>query len=97
MNIYVGNIDGQVSESDLHDLFTSFGEVGKVSIVRDRHGISKGFGFVEMPSEDEANSAIERLNRTLFLDRTLDVNESSPSTFRRGHTRSKSRPNRSKR
>ena len=91
MNIYVGNIDSIVKENEIHELFSSFGQVSKVTIVRDRHGISKGFGFVEMPSQLEADSAINGLNRMVFRDRTLDVSESSPKGAKIGRDKKKPR------
>ncbi len=78
MNIYVGNLDKAVTENMVRDLFASFGEVSKVAIMQDRHGVPKGFAFVEMPADNEALSAIENLNRTTLLDRTLDITESQP-------------------
>lgn len=91
MNIYVGNLEGKVTEDEIRSLFARFGKVSKVVIMSDRHGISKGFGFVEMSSDDEANSAIEGLNRTLLHDRTLDINQSSSLTNKGGRNRAKSR------
>ena len=90
MNIYVGNLDRGVTEDEIRNLFAPFGEVSKVAIMTDRNGVSKGFGFVEMPSENKANSAIESLNRTLLYDRTLDLSQSSPLTGKGGRNRAKS-------
>jgi RNA recognition motif-containing protein len=73
MRIYVGNLDAGVTEDMLKNLFSPFGEVGKVTLDHDRRGVSKGFGFVEMPAADAAEAAVSGLNRTLFHDRTLDV------------------------
>ena len=97
MNIYVGNLDRDVTEEMVRGLFARFGEVDKVAIMHDRHGISKGFAFVEMPSEDEGNSAIEGLNRTLLLDRTLDITSSPPPGGKHGGSSAKSRPQRFRR
>ena len=97
MNIYVGNLDRDVTEEMVRSLFAHFGEVGKVAIMHDRRGISKGFAFVEMPAEVEANSAITGLNRTLLLDRTLDISQSAPPGGKRGGSKTKSRPQRSRR
>ena len=97
MNIYVGNLDRDVTEEMLRSLFARFGEVGKVAIMHDRHSISKGFAFIEMPSENEARSAIEGLNRTLFLDRTLDITESQPPGGKHGGNKIKSSPKRIRR
>ena len=97
MNIYVGNLDGEVNEDEVRKLFARFGEVSTVAIMRDRHGISKGFGFVEMPVEIEANAAIESLNRTLLHDRTLDIGQSLPPAGKGGRNKAKSRPARFRR
>jgi len=97
MNIFVGNLNGEVTNDLIRVLFAPFGEVSKVALMHDRHGISKGFAFVEMPVEDEAVSAIEKLNRTLFLDRTLDISQSAPPPRKGGRVNVKSRPARFKR
>ena len=97
MNIYVGNLDRDVTEEMLRSLFSRFGEVGKVSLMHDRHGISKGFAFVEMPVENEGSLAIAGLNRTLFLDRTLDITKSQPLGGKRGGSKIKSGPKRTRR
>ena len=97
MNIYVGNLAREVTEDEIRNLFAPFGEVSTVAIMTDRNGISKGFGFAEMPSDNEANSAIESLNRTLLYDRTLDLSPSSPLTSKGGRNRAKSRHVRFKR
>ena len=96
MNIYIGNLDGDVTEETLRALFARFGEVGKVTLMTDRRGISKGFAFVEMPSQAEGSTAMENLNRTLLLDRTLDISESSPP-MGKGARKAKPRPSRPKR
>lgn len=92
MNIYVGNLDHDVTEEMIRSLFARFGEVGKVSIMHDRRGVTKGFAFVEMPVESEGHLAIEGLNRTLLLDRTLDITESQPPGGKHGGSNAKSRP-----
>ncbi len=96
MNIYVGNLDNDVNEEKLRSLFARFGEVGKVILMTDRRGISKGFAFVEMPAQIEGSAAIENLNRTLLLDRTLDISESAPP-MGKGARKAKPRPSRPKR
>lgn len=79
MNIYVGNLAWKAKKQDLIDLFEHFGTVSRAFIVRDkRTRRSKGFGFVEMDSEDAANAAIEALNNTVFLERAIVVNEANP-------------------
>ncbi len=97
MNIHVGNLDRDVTEEMLLSLFARFGEVGKVYLMHDRHGISKGFAFVEMPVESEGALAIDGLNRTLFHDRTLDITESQAGGGKRGGSKPKSVPKRPRR
>lgn len=79
MNIYVGNISYGISEEDLVNLFSSFGEVVSAKIITDREtGRSRGFSFVEMVNDDEAKKAIEALNGSEQEGRTLTVNEARP-------------------
>lgn len=76
MNIYVGSMSYSVTEEDLKEAFDAFGEVESVRIIKDMYsGRSKGFGFVEMPSKAEAQSAIDGLNGKELKGRTLNVNE----------------------
>ena len=76
MNIYVGNLSGEVTEDDLLEAFKEFGQVESVKIITERgSGESKGFGFVEMPAEAEAQSAINGLNGKELKGGTLKVNE----------------------
>lgn len=76
MNIYVGNLAFAAEEDELTDLFEQYGEVASVKIIIDREsGRSRGFGFVEMDDDDEAQSAIDALHQSEFLGRTLIVNE----------------------
>ena len=79
MDIYVGNLPWQSSEQELADSFGVFGTVEKATIITDRDsGRSKGFGFVTMNDNDEANAAIEGLNGADFGGRALKVNEARP-------------------
>lgn len=79
MNIYVGNLAWKTTRKDLRELFENFGEVNNAFIVRDKKTRrSRGFGFVEMALDDDARQAIEKLNNTVFLDRTILVNEAQP-------------------
>ena len=74
--VYVGNMNYATTENALRDLFTQYGEVASVNIIVDRYtGKAKGFGFVEMNTEEEARSAIEALNGFEFMGRQLRVNE----------------------
>ena len=84
MNIYVGNLSYEVNERDLKEAFTAYGQVETVKIILDNYtGRSKGFGFVEMPNNSEAQSAIEALNDKEFKGRALKVNTARPRTENR--------------
>ena len=79
MNIYVGNLSFDTSESDLQAAFASYGAVSTARIATDRDtGRARGFGFVEMSSQSEAQAAIAGLNGTELQGRTLTVNEAKP-------------------
>jgi RNA recognition motif-containing protein len=76
MRLYVGGLPYQTTEQDLIDLFSQSGEVASAVVITDRDtGRSKGFGFVEMNNDQEARSAIDRLNGTVMGERTITVNE----------------------
>ena len=84
MNIFVGNIAFTASEDDLRELFEQHGVVDKVHLITDRYtGRSRGFGFVEMPNDEEAKAAIDSLNSAALHDRPLTVNEARPREPRR--------------
>ncbi len=79
MNIYVGSLSYNVTEEDLKQAFEAFGEVETVKIIKDMYsGRSKGFGFVEMPGNSEAQSAIDDLNGKELKGRTISVNKARP-------------------
>lgn len=79
MNIYVGNLPYSTSGDDLRAAFEAYGQVSSANVVKDREsGESRGFGFVEMSSDDEARTAIEALNGKEFQGRTLKINEARP-------------------
>ena len=83
MNIYVGNLPFDVSEDDLQQTFAEFGTVDTVSIIKDKFsGRSKGFAFVEMGQQAEAQAAIDALNGKDMKGRALTVNEARPRTDR---------------
>ncbi|MHC4642962.1 MAG: RNA recognition motif domain-containing protein [Planctomycetota bacterium] len=85
MNIYVGNLAREVTEDDLREAFEAFGQVDTATVVKDRFsGESRGFGFVEMPSKDEAQAAITEMNEKDLKGRTINVNEARPKTNRGG-------------
>jgi len=77
MNIFVGSLPFKIEEGDLQTIFEEYGEVSAVRIITDKFsGRSKGFGFVEMPNDEEAKKAIEQLNGAELEGRTIVVNES---------------------
>lgn len=85
MNIFVASLDYGTQEDELRDIFEEFGTVDSVKIITDRDtGRSKGFGFVEMPNDDEANNAIAELNESDIHGRTIVVKEARPREDRRG-------------
>jgi len=85
MKIYVGNMSYEVTEEDLRVAFEQFGQIDSATIIKDKHsGQSKGFGFVEMSSKAEGQSAIEGLNGTELKGRLLNVNEARPRPENRG-------------
>ena len=79
MNIYVGNLSWGLKDQDLANLFAPYGEVSSAKIVMDKFTQrSKGFGFVEMPNDEQAQAAIAQLNGSEIEGRNLVVNESRP-------------------
>ncbi len=85
MNIHVGNLSGDVTEDDLKAAFEAFGQLASVNVIKDKFsGEPRGFGFIEMPSKDEAQSAIDGLNGTDLKGQSLNVNEAHPHTESRG-------------
>ena len=84
MNIYVGNLSRDVTEDDLKQAFEAFGQVESANVIKDKFsGESRGFGFVEMPSKNEAQSAIAGLNGKDLMGRVVSVNEARPRTENR--------------
>jgi RNA recognition motif-containing protein len=85
MNIYVGNLSFDAGESDVRQLFEAHGQVASVSIIEDKFtGRPRGFAFVEMAQDSEAQAAIAALNSKDFKGRPLTVNEARPRTENRG-------------
>ncbi len=79
MRIYVGNLSYETSENELREMFAPFGEIASLRIVTDRvSGRSKGFGFVEMASDEEAQAAMTGLNGKEIRGRAIVVNEARP-------------------
>jgi cold-inducible RNA-binding protein len=85
MNIYVGNLDFKVTEDELRQAFSAFGQVDNVTILKDRDtGQPRGFGFVEMSNNEEAQRAISEMNGSQLGSRALNVNEARPKEARAG-------------
>jgi RNA recognition motif-containing protein len=86
MNIYVGNLAYSVTEDELKDAFSTYGVVTSVKLITDKFsGQSKGFGFVEMEKNSEADTAIKQLNGTALKDRNITVNQAKPRGERSSH------------
>lgn len=85
MNIYVGNLAFEVTDDELRQLFAAYGDVETASVIKDRFsGESRGFGFVEMPSREDAMAAIAALNGTDLHGRDITVNEARPKAPKQG-------------
>lgn len=81
MKLYVGNLPYSVTDSDLRTAFSHYGQVGEVTMITDKFsGQSKGFGFVEMPNNSEADAAIKGLNETDLKGRNIKVNQAKPKS-----------------
>ncbi len=85
MNIYVGNLSYDATDEMIKEAFKSFGEVTSVRVIRDKYsGQSRGFGFVEMPQDGQAQTAIRGLNGKELLGKQMTVNEARARTDKRG-------------
>ena len=83
MKLYIGNLSYQTKEADLEGLFGAHGEVTSTQVISDRHtGRSRGFGFVEMASDDAGRAAVEACNGMNFMGRNITVNEARPQEDR---------------
>lgn len=80
--LYVGNLSYKVTEKELQELFGEFGEVAFAKVITRSDGRSKGFGFVEMAEEDHAKAAMEKLNQSTFMERTVVVSEAKEQEAR---------------
>ena len=79
MNIFVSNVSFKMRENHLREVFEKFGEVSSVKIIKDKEtGRSKGFGFIEMPNDNEGRAAINALNGSEQFERNIVVNEACP-------------------
>ena len=84
MNIYVGNLPREATEADLREMFQAFGQIASVNIIKDKFsGESRGFAFVEMPTQAEAQAAITGMAGKELKSRTLTVSEARPRPERR--------------
>jgi len=85
MNIYVGNLSPETTEDDLREAFEAFGQVDNANVIKDKYsGESRGFGFVEMASKDEAQKAIDEMNGKDLKGSPINVNEARPRPDRGG-------------
>jgi RNA recognition motif-containing protein len=76
MNIYIGQLPYSVTKEELREMFLHFGEVSSLNLIMDKHsGQSKGFGFIEMPNNSEADQAIKGLNKSMLKGREIKVNQ----------------------
>ncbi len=83
IRLYVGNISFKANEDDLNDLFSQAGEVVSVKLIKDAAtGRLRGFGFVEMISDEDGQKAISMFNGTQFMERSIVVNEAKPQEKR---------------
>ena len=83
MNIYVGNLSSDATDETIREAFESFGEVTSARVIKDKYnGQSRGFGFVEMPAQSQAQTAIKSLNGKELLGKQISVNEARPRTNR---------------
>ena len=83
MNIYVSNLSYDTTTESLQELFAEYGEISSANIIKDRDsGRSRGFGFVEMPNDANAQKAIDELNNSNFEGKTITVNMARPKTER---------------
>lgn len=85
MNIYIGNLEYSVSESDLQGLFEQYGAVSSVKVIKDQDsGRSKGFGFVEMEQSNDGEEAVKNLDGHNLNGRNMKVNQARPKTSNGG-------------
>ncbi|MGK7880824.1 MAG: RNA recognition motif domain-containing protein [Crocosphaera sp.] len=88
MSIYVGNLSYEVTQEDLAEVFAEYGTVKRVQLPTDRDtGRVRGFGFVEMETEDEETAAIEALDGAEWMERSIKVNKARPRENRRSQNR----------
>jgi len=84
MNIYVGNLSPEVTEDDLREAFETYGQISSAKVIKDRFtGEPRGFGFIEMPDQQEARAAMEALNGSELKGKAIIVNEARSRTDKR--------------
>ena len=84
MNIYVGNLAFEVTDDDLRSAFEKYGEVASAKVIKDNYsGVSKGFGFVEMPNNSEGDAAVKALHGTELKGKMLKLSEARPKSDKR--------------
>ena len=88
MNIYIGQLPYSVNEDEIREVFAEYGEIASLNLIKDKFsGQSKGFGFIDMPNNSEADKAIKALNKSTLKGREIKVNQAEPrkpkNTFRR--------------
>lgn len=85
MNIFISNLSFRVNDEDLKQLFEEYGEISSAKVITDRYtGKSRGFGFVEMSSDEEAKKAIEELDKAEYDGKVITVSIAKPKTESRG-------------
>lgn len=86
MNMYIGNLSHDVTDSDLREAFETYGEVSSAKVIKDNYsGMSRGFGFVEMPNNSEVDRAMKALNGEDLKGKALKVSEARPKSEKRKH------------
>jgi len=84
MNMYIGNLSHEVTDEDLREAFAHYGEVSSAKVIKDNYsGLSRGFGFVEMPNNSEADSAMKALNGEEIKGNKIKISEARPKSDRR--------------
>jgi RNA recognition motif-containing protein len=84
MNLYVGNLANEVTDEDLQNAFAHYGEVSSAKVIKDKFSnLSRGFGFVEMPNNSEADTAIKSLNGEDLKGKSLQISEARPKSEKR--------------
>jgi RNA recognition motif-containing protein len=85
MNLYISNLGDKITDESLRAIFATHGEVGSARIIKDQFsGYSRGFAFIEMPNEDEAITAISKINGAVVDGRSVSVQEARPKTENKG-------------